>query len=86
MEDTSPTMYEADIDIPKGVRIEAYRYDKWWLCTVKGSTLTTVGGIVCGSDRVRVVTKLGAAGREVAYKVANWLRGRGHPVAVSVCV
>jgi hypothetical protein len=78
--DTSPTLYDAEFEIPKGLRIETERWGKRWLCSLKGSTvcmLETVGGIVWKTERLFVIPKQPYLGKRAA-SLAMWLVGEGY--------
>ena len=74
--DTSPTMFDAEIDIPQGIRIEVARHGQRWLCSLKGKTLCSVSGVVSGGDFVMIVMLRNDL-IEQAARIKRWLTNQG---------
>lgn len=91
--ETSPCFFEPEFQVPQGVRIEAERYGRRWLCSLKGSTVSILeipGGVVHRSDRVWVIPARESVAKQ-AVGLAMWLFDQGYeltemcPVQPSVC-
>lgn len=74
---TSPMYFDAGFQIPRGLRIETERYGRLWICSLKGDTVASVGGIVWKTDPVFVCPVLMQT-LPTANKLIEWLKNQGY--------